>query len=484
MITVIVQMLQKIYPDVQARYPPPDPPKTHAYTRLLRDADQGKYTPPAPDSTDYFEYVLPFFALLSATQDEVFLLAIPDIQKAKQINPDSVLAPYFLGIAYERSGRLMEAAAEYSLAYELSPDCYPAILSLTRIMNASGRREEALTLLSDLVIRYPDNIAIKREMALAYYHNRDWSRAEGAIAEILQRNSRDNEFILMQAHVLVEQGQFLQAQTPLDLYTAVNPNNRLYLFLRARIQAGGYRNRDAALNYLMSILKVDPEDDEVAVYTTRLLMGSPRKEDQSEGRELLQRLLKKEPLPLAVVSLEIEDAIRRGAWKEAESYLGRILKERRSPQDLLFAYQIERGLGNNSGALAYARELYEQDPAHEEGVIAYISALIDTGRKTEASQMIASRLGSIPGGALKSRYYYLRSRLGNNEELIMNDLRSSLFEEPRNLSALIAMFEIYHRRRDERRAVYYLKQALALAPENPRLQGYEQEYGALLGTAN
>jgi hypothetical protein len=43
------------------------------------------------------------------------------------------------------------------------------------------------------------------------------------------------------------------------------------------------------------------------------------------------------------------------------------------------------------------------------------------------------------------------------------------------------MFEIYHRRRDERRAVYYLKQALALAPANAALKRYEQEYAALLG---
>jgi hypothetical protein len=31
------------------------------------------------------------------------------------------------------------------------------------------------------------------------------------------------------------------------------------------------------------------------------------------------------------------------------------------------------------------------------------------------------------------------------------------------------MFEIYNQRREERRAVYYLKQALAIAPDNPRL---------------
>ena len=63
----------------------------------------------------------------------------------------------------------------------------------------------------------------------------------------------------------------------------------------------------------------------------------------------------------------------------------------------------------------------------------------------------------------------------------MNDLRASLFEDPRNLPSLIAMFDIYHRRKDERRAVYYLRQALALAPDNQRLKRYESEYAAALG---
>ena len=44
------------------------------------------------------------------------------------------------------------------------------------------------------------------------------------------------------------------------------------------------------------------------------------------------------------------------------------------------------------------------------------------------------------------------------------------------------MFEIYHRRRDERRAVYYLKQALAIAPDNPRLRRHEAEYADALGS--
>jgi Tfp pilus assembly protein PilF len=95
--------------------------------------------------------------------------------------------------------------------------------------------------------------------------------------------------------------------------------------------------------------------------------------------------------------------------------------------------------------------------------------------------MIDSRINSMTGGVLKSRYFYLRSRIRNNEELAMNDLRSSLFEDPRNVDALTSMFEIYHRRKDERRAVYYLKQALTLAPNNIRLKRYETEYAGVLG---
>jgi tetratricopeptide (TPR) repeat protein len=480
MIAVNVALMQKLYPAVVAQLPSPDPPQTHLYTRILRDAERGVYTPPESNSQDYLEHVLPFLALYGETRSERLLTALPDLLKGEALNRESVLAPYFLGLLFERVGRLEEALARYLRAGEISPECYPAALGRARIMEAQGRIQDALALLSDLVIRYPDNLQVKRQLAMTYYHGGDWSRAEPAIAEILQRDSRDGEFILMRAHVLVEVGPFLQAQTPLDLYAAINPNNRLYLCLRARVQAEGYRNRDAALNYLRSFLRNSAADDEATVYAARLLIESPRAADQAEGRELLNRLLSAGKPSLMVLSLALQDCIRRESWQEARPYLARLLEERRSGRDLLDAYAVERGQGNNAAALAYAREFYQRDPSNDDGAIAYLSALIDTGRQDEAARMIESRLAGMAGGVLKSRYYYLRSRTRANEEAVMNDLRSSLFEDPRNLNALIAMFEIYHRRRDESRAVFYLKQALALSPDHPQLRRYETEYSNAL----
>jgi thioredoxin-like negative regulator of GroEL len=284
----------------------------------------------------------------------------------------------------------------------------------------------------------------------------------------------------MRAHILLEEGQHQQAQTPLDVYATIDSTNRLYLFLRARVQNEGYRNADAALNYLRSILRTNPHDEEAAIYAARLLLRSSRSESQTEGRDILQRYISQANPSAQVRELAVEDAIRREAWRDALSFLEPLLRDRRSNQDLLNAYTVHRRLGNNASALASAREVYERDSTNEEAILAYVSALIDTGRTGEAGNLIESKIASLSGGVLRSRYYYLRSRLRSGEEAITSDLRSSLFEDPRNLEALIAMFEMYHRQQDERRAVYYLKQALAIAPDNPQLMRYQTEYASAL----
>lgn len=473
---VTVNLLQRVYSDTPGQFPTPDPPSAGAYTKILRDVSTAVYTTPAQDA-DYLSCTLPFLALLKETRPERFASSLVDLRKAASLNAAGVLALYFTGFALEKMGSNEEAKAAYARALALSKECYPAALGRARIMAAAGQYPEAITELTALLVLSPDNMSAKRQSALAYYAMGDWSRAESAIAEVLQRNSKDGEFILMRAQVLVEENKFTQAQAPLDLYATINPNNPWYLFLRARVQYEGYHNRDAALNYLRSLLALPDIDDTMTVYTVQLLMSSNRKEEQSEGQTLLKRLLSAVNPSLPVISMALSDALRREEWLEARLYVNRLLDERRSSADLLNAYTIEHNIGNNSAALAYARELYEHDPANEEIGIAYTSALIDTGRLDEAAQLIDKRLGSATNAAIKAQYHYLRSRTRTNEDSRLNDLRSSLFENPRNINSLIAMFDIYHRRKDERRAVYYLKQALAIAPNNPQLKQHEKEYG-------
>ena len=477
-ITVLVRL---VYPDSSVRLPVLDLPQTYSYTRIIREADRGSYIHPPADSTDFFEYVLPFPAINNNTELEIPASALNDLARAAELRPFSVLPPYFRGLILERTGRYADAEAAFKQAYELSNECYAALIGSARVMSLMGRRAEAAAILSELVILYPDSLNIKRQLAIIHFENRDWSRASPAVDEILQNDPRDGEFLLMRAHIFIEQGGFSHANAPLDAYASINPNNRTYLFLRARVQAEGTRNRDSALNYLRSIIRSNPNDEEALIYSVRLLMESQRHADHTEGRELLVRLRQISGSSIEVLSLSLRDAVQRENWQEAQGYLNRILTIRRTVQDLIDGYYIERGLGNSARALTFARELYERDNSDNDNAAVYISALIDNGRRDEAARLLENRLAAIGAGHARSQFYYLRSRLHNNEDAALGDLRSSLFEDPRNLEALIAMFELYHRRREERRAVHYLRQALAIAPDNPRLIRYEREYSSLLG---
>ena len=81
---------------------------------------------------------------------------------------------------------------------------------------------------------------------------------------------------------------------------------------------------------------------------------------------------------------------------------------------------------------------------------------------------------------MKSFLYYQRSYFGATEENVLSDLRSSLTANPRNKDALFRLYEIYYRKRDWRRAQYYLKQVVAIDPANPDYLSRNAELDKLL----
>jgi len=478
---VNILLIKLVYPDSPAQLPAIDLPQTAGYTRIIREAEKGNYVRPSGNSSDFFEHILPFLSINDESSSEVLQNALTDMDKAFTLRPRSVLPPLFQGFIYERMGNLRNAETAYRKAYEISAECYPARMGIARVRRLSGNAREAVALFSELAINHPDSMEIRRQLAISLFENNELSRALTAVDEILRTEPRNGDFLLIRAAILIEQGQFTQANASLDIFASINQNHRSYLYMRARVQAEGNRNRDSALNYLRSILRTDPNDIEAMVYAATLLMESPRSADQTEGREFLELLRRTAGSSVQVLSLGLRDAIQRENWQEAQGYLNRVLAVRRTVQDLTDGYHVERGLGNNARALTYAREIYDRDTSNNDYIVIYISALIDNNRRDDASRMIENRINSVSSGAVKSRYFFLRSRLQTNQDAALNDLRSSLFEDPRNLDALIASFLIYHNRREERRAVYYLRQALAISPDHPQLRRYEREYASLLG---
>ncbi|MDR2802991.1 MAG: tetratricopeptide repeat protein [Treponema sp.] len=480
MSAVAVTLLEKVYYERRGSLPPPDPPRNHAYSKILNEAERGIYREPPEASNDYLEHVLPFLALLNDNTYSRFSAALPHLEKARRINPNGDLAPYFMGIAAERMDKRDDALDMYGAALSLAPDCYPAAFGIARILWERGENAEAVRLLYSLSERYPSNIIIKRQLALAYFHENDWANAGYVIEEALAADPQDTALLLMQARVMFETGQFVQTQALLDKFAAENPENRDYLLLRARLQNEGFKNKENAINILRPLYKLTPDDFPVALYMTRLLLESDNAAEQIEGRKMLHDISKPlrngEEIPIELIILASEDAVRRYEWQEARVFQDRILAERRTPSTLVNAFRIERNLGNGNEALALARELIEKYPDYEEGRIAYAEAIIDSGRHGEAQRMIDTRIAALDSGNYKSRYYYLRGLLRGDFDSAVSDFRASLFENPRNLDALKALVELYHKRHDERHTIYYLRQALAIAPKDPVLSQYQKTY--------
>ena len=125
-------------------------------------------------------------------------------------------------------------------------------------------------------------------------------------------------------------------------------------------------------------------------------------------------------------------------------------------------------LGENQQAFSLADELYINNPTSEDVQITYVKALIANNKKAEALSLINSLLQKA-SSKMKSELYYQKSRIETSDDKKLSDLRSSLTANPRNEDALFALYELYFKKNDYRKAQYYLKQVIALNPSNQEL---------------
>ncbi|MBQ5876842.1 MAG: hypothetical protein IIW71_03515, partial [Treponema sp.] len=123
--------------------------------------------------------------------------------------------------------------------------------------------------------------------------------------------------------------------------------------------------------------------------------------------------------------------------------------------------------------------LYKSNPNDESIIQSYIVVLIEQGKKTAALDLINSLL-QTSSSKLKSFLYYKRSFLQSSVESSLSDLRSSLISNPRNTDALFRLYQIYYDKKDYRKAQYYLKQVVALNPNDSELKNLNEQLNQLI----
>ncbi len=85
--------------------------------------------------------------------------AEPALIDARTLQPDELAWPYYLGVLYQRDGRLTEAEASLARAHDLKPDDLPTMIRLGQVRLAAGDLDGAQTIFSTVYEREPRSAA-------------------------------------------------------------------------------------------------------------------------------------------------------------------------------------------------------------------------------------------------------------------------------------------------------------------------------------
>ena len=336
----------------------------------------------------------------------------------------------------------------------------------------SGNARAALDIARAILARYATSLEAMRLCAESHIALKEWSSAEPYITRALQADSSNADFLLLRARLLVERKDYLSANTLLDSISSSNRTNKDYLLLKARIGREWNRNTASASSFLQDALRLYPDDEAVMLAAAQVCYESGMTLNGKTGRDLILQVLARSPNNAEALSLLVTDYIDSFDWQDAVSTAERFAAVSQGERSSLLLARAYSGSGQTGRALSIMRDLYSKNPSDEEIADLYLEVLIDSGDSAQARRIIDSMMPNA-SPSLQSRLYYHLSRLQTDPDQELSSLRSSLLTDPRNSSALFAMYAWYFRMGDYRRAQYYLKQVAAINPQN-------REYARLL----
>lgn len=461
---IAYEMARLVYPELAGELPPsavapPDSPLVRAFI----DARNGKATVPSPGAGPLFELfpALSIFRLKTAAAVGSTLSAV---ERFSRFGLPSAAADVARGIALERSGDRQAALAAFERAEAVAPDCYPATLGRGRMLVELGRGAEALDELAKLEPPVSGIGAAKRIVAQALYVAGRWDEALPLVNEVLLDDPLDSRFALIRAHLLVEKGEYKQASPLLDAYGGINPTDRLYILLRARTAMESAKDRTAAATALRTGLDRYPDDPELRIYAAEVFWKGGQ-DEKAEAVALAKKALAANPSSTRALKILLASDLASGAVESAASRADAILAANPDYDDLESLYAAYRGAGRALDASRLAQAWRARDPNSEAAALAWAMSLVDRDEKAAAAELLGKLLGAKGSPAYRSSLYWLQSRLQPNDEAALASLRSSLVENGMNVDALASMVDIYIRKTDYQRARFYLKQAIAVAPD-------------------
>lgn len=432
-------------------------------------------------NADFLAVMLPAVVIVKKSSvASIYADALQSLQMALSMNSKSVIVHYLLAILYMKNSDLDSAAFEYEQAKTLAPDSFSILYSYCGCLSLLGRTKEANAIITSLVGANPTSIDLLKMAADTSFSLKNYGQADEYITRVLQQDPNDLPSLLFRIKILFQKKDYARAASLLDIYSRQDSSAADYLILRCQLQYDWSHSVNSALATLDEALRLYPNDPKVQLLAARLASETASKIGGKDGAEYASLVLQKEPNNIDALIYSIDTLMQAGDYKKAYEISNKIVGRGGNVETtaLLRHVAICVKSGRAEEAMNIITPLYKENSGDEDIVQTYIVALSELGYKAAALNLINDLLGNA-APKMKSFLYYRRSLLQVTTQEGINDLRSSLMSNPRNADALFRLYKIYYDTHDYRKAQYYLRQVVALNPNNEEYQRLNAELNKL-----
>ncbi|MBR5867022.1 MAG: tetratricopeptide repeat protein [Spirochaetaceae bacterium] len=475
-LSVASSIMSMVWPYQKNTIEVPDYPiNANPYTASIESAKIGIYDENTGNS-DFFTLVLPsLIVVTSYSNEDYYPLSETALKAALELNKKSVLANYLLGRLYLRMNRIEDAVKIFETTIKLAPEIFEVNYHLANTLFITGRIQEAQKITDSMSARFPKNLTLLKlctEISLA---KKDYIAAEQYIAQVLQQEPDNLRYLLYRIKVLVEQENYIKAVPLLDVYARSDKSSKEYLLLRSKIQYDWNKNSAAAFATIEEAMMLYPDDFDIILAAAELASETGSIVRGKTAGQFAREILLVSPDNIKALEICKKDAIQQRDWQNAYEYSRDLLRLENNADNLVLAHiNICLNLNKVSEAQSLANSYYADFPDSDDAKEMYIRCLVASGNKTEALNMITKLLsGASP--KLKSYLYYQRSLFAQTDAEKLADLRQSLTAVPRNQEPLFELYRYYFEKKDYRKAQYYLKQVVALNPNDQYILGLNAE---------
>ena len=463
---LIGKMYHIVYPYLEYPGLQVQPPAGSVYVKIFDQVAAGEVPEIDQTNTTYLSSLAVATSILKVEQEDQREKAGGITSYLVKINSESTLALFLHAYYLETQNDLQTSEFYYRQALQRDDSCYPARLGLVRINYAQGKPNPAIEDIETLLLEFPEAQKVLEWAVNVYLQNEQLQKADRLLSRAIILYPEQMIFLRKRAELLEKQGKHDQAvkiARVIEKTVGVTPET-VYVEIRDLMYQG---RLTAALSTVRDAMERFPGYREFSSLYGTLLLDL---EQQDEAYSFFSREYEQNPDNLTVVSSLLDTAIALEKWEEAAGYIERLLPQRGSIKIYTQAVQVYRQTGETGRALEYAEELAEMYPDNPAAVEPYLSLLVQIGRTDEARRFIARLQQEGRSAEVKSLLYYYLARLSGDATEKLKNLQSALLENIQNFEALRDIALLYESMGEYSKAARYLRQAIALQPQDERLK--------------